>query len=590
MVGSYVRGATLPDRIDQRAIALQDAVALLSRADTREAIGSGAVRAVSELLGAAVATAFVVEGEVLRRIAWHGLSEEARRANLEIARDAPYPIATAVATGEAIWIESYDDLVRLYPHVRNSLTPVEKLQAIAALPLVADGRLIGAIAITFDAPGTFGVRDRRFLLTLADHTAVALERLRLRAEEEAARNRLTVLAEASRRFTEARLDLGAILETVAYEIAHRLRDSCAINLLSGDRTVLEPVALHHVDADANESIRRTMAAAPVRMDDDSNPARVAATGRAAFVPVVPLQALLATVRPEYRAHLERHPISSLVVVPLRVLGEVIGTMTVTRGPAGPTYTSQDYALVQDLADRAALAIANARLFDEARQAVALRDDFLAIAGHELNTPVAALQLQIQSVLRQADTLDPRLRERLGKIGGNVGRLGRLVATLLDVSRIAEGKLTVDKAAIDLTIVVREVVEGLRAEMDAAGCPIHLDLPAAMPGSGDRLRVEQLITNLLGNAVKYGAGQPVEVAGAVQDGRAWISVRDHGIGISPEDEARIFQQFERAVSPRHYSGFGLGLWIARQIAEGHGGTIRFERPAGRGARFVVDLPL
>jgi len=114
-------------------------------------------------------------------------------------------------------------------------------------------------------------------------------------------------------------------------------------------------------------------------------------------------------------------------------------------------------------------------------------------------------------------------------------------------------------------------------------------PDSLPGSWDRLRIEQVVTNLVGNAIKYGAGRPIEVTIEALGETARISVLDHGIGISPEDEERVFGRFERAVSERHYSGFGLGLWISRQIVEAHGGTIRFERPPDAATRFVVDLP-
>jgi signal transduction histidine kinase len=585
------RRTRLPDRVDQRASALHDAGVRIARAETREEIATVAVDAVFDVLGAAAAVVYSASEGALVRLAARALPVERDEAMRVLPLDAPYPLATAVATSEPVWIESYDDLVRLYPVARQAATPASKLQSIAAVPFRSGGTSMGGLAVSFDRPRAVESRDRTFLLTLAEHVALALERSRLSAENQAARNRLTVLAEASRRFTEARLDLGAVLDTVAHEISHRLGDSCAISLLSKDRMVLEPVALHHVDPEANESTRRTLADAPVRMDEPSVLARVASTGQAVLMPVVPMAAMLATLRPEYRSHLERYPISSLLVVPLRVHDEVIGTMTVSRGPPGPPYTTDDQELLQDLADRASFAIANARLFAEAREAVALRDDFLSIAGHELNTPLAAMQLQIQSILRQAGPsgLDPKFREKLARVGGNVSRLGRLVASLLDVSMISEGGLVVDRQPTDLAALAREVVEGLRPEAEDAGCTIVLDAPPSLSGSWDRLRVEQLLVNLLGNAVKYGDGQPIEITVSAQEGSARIVVRDHGIGIPPEHEARVFQRFERAVSPRHYSGFGLGLWIARQIAEGHGGTIRYERPAGSGACFLVDLP-
>jgi signal transduction histidine kinase len=137
--------------------------------------------------------------------------------------------------------------------------------------------------------------------------------------------------------------------------------------------------------------------------------------------------------------------------------------------------------------------------------------------------------------------------------------------------------------------VREVTERLAVQAAHVGCTIRLSAPPSLDGSWDRLRLEQVVTNLIGNSIKYGRGEPIDVTIAAHAERARISVRDFGIGISPEDEARVFGRFERAVSKRHYGGLGLGLWIARQIVEAHGGHIEFQRPPDVGTCFIVDLP-
>jgi len=144
--------------------------------------------------------------------------------------------------------------------------------------------------------------------------------------------------------------------------------------------------------------------------------------------------------------------------------------------------------------------------------------------------------------------------------------------------------------MDLVASVRETIARLTPQATSAGSEIRFSAPDSLRGRWDQMRIEQVVSNLVGNSIKYAPGQPIEVSITVDGVLARITVRDFGIGISPQDEARIFGRFERAVSQRHYGGLGIGLWIARQIVEAHGGTIEFERPADVGTRFVVQLAL
>jgi signal transduction histidine kinase len=756
----------------RRATKLHAAAAALSRATTRDEVARIVVGQGLAATDARAAVAYFLSDDTsLVYAASQGLPEEAIGRLRTLPVDAPLPLCNAVRTNTPVWIDTYELLVATYPNLRDTATPTALLQTVAALPMAAEGRVTGGLAFSFEPGRRFDDDERTFLLTLTEHASLALERARLHGEELAARNRLTVLAEASRRFTEAKLDLQEILDTVAREVATRLGDSCAVNLLSEDGKTLEPVSIHNVDPEADASSRRTMATAPVRMDEGSSLAKVARSGKPVLVPVVPLTAHFApNLRPEYQAHLERFPIGSLLVVPLRLHETVIGTMTASRGREGAPYNEQDQSLLQDLADRAAFAISNARqyeqlqherhrldllsnmsktlatsldyettlrnvvelalptlgdfgffdvvestgdvrriarahenpeleaalaqtkwvrserqdkilcalssgqsgfhpeiddawlidvatspehlavmrelsfrsmvtvplayrdrtvgaltlffsrsqrrhsdadlrlaeelarraaaavenarLFKEAQEAIAIRDDFLSIASHELNTPLTALQLQVQSLKRHAmaENRNEKLVERLTKTEGHVGRLEKLVNELLDVSRITGGRLRIDPAEMDLTSTARDVTERLAAHAAAHRSTIVFGADRPVVGSWDRMRIEQVVVNLINNAVKYGAGKPIEVNVGTAGGSAFLSVRDEGIGISPDDEERIFGRFERAVSQRHYGGFGLGLWIARQIVEAHHGSIRFERPADAGTRFVVELPL
>lgn len=232
---------------------------------------------------------------------------------------------------------------------------------------------------------------------------------------------------------------------------------------------------------------------------------------------------------------------------------------------------------------------------ELQQAVRTRDDFLAVAGHEFKTPLATLQLQLEGVLRQVERgafgqLPAPLIARLDKTQGQLQRLGALVEELLDVSRITSGRLALHLEPVELSALLREICERFAEQLARAECELSLDLPARIVGHWDRTRLDQVISNLLDNAIKYGPGKPIEIGVEQLSERARIRVRDHGIGIDPQHRERIFGRFERAVSGQHYGGLGLGLWISRQILEQLGGTIRCDGTAPAGTTFLIELPL
>ncbi len=233
---------------------------------------------------------------------------------------------------------------------------------------------------------------------------------------------------------------------------------------------------------------------------------------------------------------------------------------------------------------------------EAEAAVRARDEFLSIASHELKTPLTALQLQFQLLL-QALRKDDRTSfppERLTAMAEGaerqVKRFAKLIENLLDLSRIEFGRLELEPEEVDLAEVARSVAARFEAELARSGSSLALDLDGPVVGRWDPLRVEQVVTNLVSNAAKYGAGRPIELRVDGDGETARLVVRDQGIGIAPEDQARIFERFERAAPSRHYGGLGMGLYIARQIVEAHGGSIRVASAPGAGSTFTVELPL
>ncbi|HET6345905.1 MAG TPA: GAF domain-containing sensor histidine kinase, partial [Myxococcota bacterium] len=317
-------------------------------------------------------------------------------------------------------------------------------------------------------------------------------------------------------------------------------------------------------------------------------------GRPLFLPEVDHASLLElTHGPAHVSLFERSDVRSLVSVPLRARGRTMGVLTLARGMGRRRFDATELGLAEELAARAALAADNARLYREAQDAVRVRDDFMAIASHELLTPLTSLSLQTDGAVRLVRSGDgavlPRVATRVDAIRAQVTRLSQLVHELLDVSRIASGRMPVQPEWIDLAALVRDVVERCREEAERAGCALTLQAPAPVFGMWDKLRLDQVVTNLVMNAIKYGRTRPVGVAVELHRGRARLVVRDQGIGIDKAHHVRIFERFERAVSQRNYGGLGLGLWIARQIVEACGGRIRVISEVGQGATFTVDLP-
>lgn len=232
----------------------------------------------------------------------------------------------------------------------------------------------------------------------------------------------------------------------------------------------------------------------------------------------------------------------------------------------------------------------------ANASIRARDEFLSAASHELRTPLTPLRLQLQLVEQQVARLASgqtagaaEFRRAFAIAQRQLDRFSKLVETLLDVVQIESGGLRLSPTAVDLSALVRDEVEFQRPRIEGHGCTIVVQREDPVRGRWDAPRIRQLFGNLLSNAIEFGPGGKIQVDVSSRGGRAILSVRDFGIGISANDRRRIFERFERA-TPEGHSGLGLGLYIARRIAEAHGGTISVESDLGKGATFTVELPV
>jgi signal transduction histidine kinase len=287
--------------------------------------------------------------------------------------------------------------------------------------------------------------------------------------------------------------------------------------------------------------------------------------------------------------LSRPPDMSFACLPLRVDGQTIGGLSFTFMRAR-RFHPDERTFMGLLAQQCARGIERAQLYDRAMDAVRMRDDFLLVAGHELRTPLASLLLQSELLLRVTDeTPATVVRDRGVLVMRSVRRLIGLVEELLDTSRLTTGRLQLRRELVDVTALVEEVVARTTSGGTRGTTNVSVRAVGPVEGSWDRARVEQVVTNLLTNAVKYGRGSPVEIEVGRSEEGALVTVRDRGIGIGDADQVRIFERFERAVSSQQYGGLGLGLWITREIVEAHGGRISVASAPGEGATFQVMLP-
>ncbi len=450
------------------------------------------------------------------------------------------------------------------------------------LPAHALEALLGAVGLV----GATVARQRadRALVVLAEERAA-------RAVAEVAETRTRLLSEASKALF-ASFDVEASLAAVARLLVPQLADWCAVELGEGPpASASRQVALVHVDP--SDAARTGDLGARSDGDPPRVVARAVAAGAPQLHPEIAPTSLAEWTRGAGALEIARMlGLRSGMVVPMRAREGTFGAIAF--GASTRRYETDDLALAEEIGRRAGTAIENARLYRQAQQAIGVRDQFLAIASHELKTPVSALLLVIDGVersLHRIPNAPERMRHKIEVLSRQARRLSQLVSNLLDVARVQAGQLDVEIADVDLCAIVREVVERHEQEAARAGCALELVAGAPVAGAWDENRVDQVVSNLLSNAIKYGAGKPIRLVAEASGDTARLSVTDRGIGIAPDDHERIFERFERAVAGGSgFEGMGLGLWITREIVKRLGGSIRVESALGQGAHFTVELPM
>jgi PAS domain S-box-containing protein len=454
----------------------------------------------------------------------------------------------------------------------------------------ARGQVTGALGMYSDIT----VRRR----TEEERNAL-LERLQVaHAATEMARRRLALLADVSRALAAAGVDFESVLDRAVREAAEVGSGSSVIRLLVDDEKALRTAAYFDASPEKRETLDR-LTADDVDLEAGAS-AVVYQTGRAILAVRTPQGGFEKGLGAHDIEILNALPAQSLLALPLRSSDRTLGTLEIFRDPSAQPYSSDDQLLLRELADRVTLAIENARLYQEAVQALQVRDQFLSAISHDLRSPLTTVRGVVQLALRRLEAEEPPPSEEIAEsleLGLTASdRLNEMVEELLDLARWSEGQPpSLNREPFDIVELVQQVAAEASQITEYHSIVVNAGEP--LVGEWDRVRLTRVLVNLIGNAVKYSpdggevtiAISKLEVTDS-EEPAVELSVSDQGLGISQVDVDRIFDRYHRGTNAAEVLGLGIGLASVKQIVEQHGGEIRVKSEEGQGSTFVVRLPL
>ena len=452
-----------------------------------------------------------------------------------------------------------DDVDHAY--VLNPLLREKGVKSMLGVPLVVEGEVRGVLHVGSLKPRAFHEEEVDLLQLVGDRAALAIEHARLFEAERAARERIENV-QAVTDAALAHLEVNELLNVLLPRIRDILRtDTCAVLL---------------VDDETNELVAR----AALGIEEEVGVRIPVGAGFAGRVAVETRPMVIDVDEyPVYNPILRQKHLKSMVGVPLLVRGESLGVLHV--GTLAPrTFTQDEVELLQLVAERVAIAIERAQLHEELIQLDQLKLNFVAIASHELRTPATSVYGVLKTLSDRGPVLNEELREELIRVGVEQGeRLRRLLEELLDLSRLDARAISVEPRPIVLKAALADVVRGSLAGTDA----VELDIPDDLAAVVDPVVLERVVSNLVGNAVRYGE-PPIRISAQQRDRHLRVAVEDAGPGVPKELEGKIFERFARGGAMGH----GLGLAIARAYAQAHGGDLVHD-PRPGGARFELLIP-
>ncbi|MGE3507352.1 MAG: ATP-binding protein [Vicinamibacterales bacterium] len=491
---------------------------------------------------------------------------------------------------EPIAAEDAGQLTRL--ESRREAYRREGIASVLVVPLVARDENAGMVTFYYRTRHTFVESEIQAARAFGNLAATALITAELYDAQQRSRRASDFLADTGILLSHA-FDLSRTLEEIVRRAVPYLADWCAIDLMTEQGT-LHRVAAAHVDPTQLDAVRTSPSSDPPSGAARYSPHHVVRTRESILDTVSTDDDQSASVEPAHATRAESRGTRSYMIVPLVARTGAVGAITFAVGTPGRRYAGADLRFAEALASRIALAVDNARAYEEATQANRLKDEFLATLSHELRTPLNAIVGYVQML--NTGVLDAeRVKRALTVLDRNATALMRLVEDVLDVSRFMAGKVQLDLRPADLGAIVEQAVASTRPAADAKGVRLEASLGCdVLWVSGDPNRLQQIIWNLLSNAVKFterGGRVRVTLCAAPPD--VQVVVTDTGCGIAPEFLPHVFERFRQgdARFAREHGGLGLGLAIARDLVQLHGGAIQASSDGdGHGSTFRVQLPL
>ena len=480
---------------------------------------------------------------------------------------------------------------------RRDAYRAEGIAAMTTVPLPIHGKRRATLVAYYRQPHSSTETELRVGMALGQIAAAALgnaetnaaqDRAKIAAERHA--TRMAYLAEASALLGS--LDYETTLRQVAQLAVPRITDWCAVDLVQADGSASRIVTAH-VDPAKVELARRLHERYPTPAEAESGIPHVLRTGRPEFYPAISDAMLVAAATDDaHLAILRELGLHSILIVPLSVHGRTLGAITFVSATPERAISEDDATVLSEVARRASLAIDNARLYRDVEIANRAKDEFLALLSHELRTPLNAI-MGWSHMLRQGLPADMQ-PHALDVIARNAQSQKQLVEDLLDVARIASGKLDLQRAVVDLSDLARTAIDSALPVAQLKGVTLVLETASdTLPLDGDPVRLHQVVANLLSNAIKFtDAGGRITVRISREPDDAVLSVSDTGVGIPREFLPHVFERFRQADGSlsRSYAGLGLGLWVVKQIVDAHGGRVCAESDGPKqGARVEVRLP-
>jgi signal transduction histidine kinase len=514
--------------------------------------------------------------QTLQVVAHRGYPEEISRYLDDLWPVSEGIIGRVARTGKP---ELVEDILQDADYVDTMSSVRSHLSA----PLKREEQVIGVISLESSEPNGFSAAHLAFLTRLADHATIAIENASLYDQTQRRVAELSALQQISLELTSS-LELRAVLESIA-ENARQLVSADQVTLYLYD---------DHQDAlsfGASLSERGQEAKPPIPIAENQITRTVARQGEAIVIH---------DAREHPEIPLGNWQIGAIASFPLRV-DRVLGVFDVSFTRAHP-FTPDELRVLNLLANQAAIALKNAQLYADVQRANEAKSEFVSIVSHELKVPMTSIQGYARLItLGAAGEVTEKQREFVGVILSNVARMSNLVSELLDSSRIESGRIKLSPRPISLSRIINDSINTVRAEIRARNHQLTVDVPDDLPKvQADPGWITQVVSNLLSNAYKYTpAGGQIKVRAQLRTGLesengAWVmcAVEDSGVGLLPEDQERIFEQFYRVRDPQtaHEAGTGLGLPITRSIVELHGGHIWVESTYGKGSTFYFTLPV